>query len=73
VIEPVVPRDLPRQPHQAVGGFGFARSSAMLAEQFLEQVDEAGPRALGGELVVANAVDPDLVRVGVGEAVPTWP
>src|SRR5438067_7250924 len=40
----------------------------MPAEQFLEQVDEARPRTLGGKGVVADSVEADLVRVGVGEA-----
>src|SRR6478672_405873 len=38
------------------------------AKYFLEQVDEAGPRPLGGKLMVEHPVDPDFVRLGVGEA-----
>ena len=41
----------------------------MPAEEFLEQVDEAGPRPLGCERVVSDAVDLELARVRVGEAV----
>src|SRR3954454_8839377 len=42
--------------------------SGMPGEQFLEQVDEARPRSLGGELVIADAVDLQFAGVGVGEA-----
>src|SRR4051812_8793857 len=39
------------------------------AKHFLEQIDEARPGPFGGELMVEHPVDPDLVRLGVGEAV----
>src|ERR1700747_3124286 len=48
-------------------------ASLMPGKQFLEQVDEAGPRPLFGELVVADALDLEMVRVGVGEAVSDIP
>src|SRR6185369_3481454 len=41
----------------------------MPPENFLKQVDEAGPRTLRGELVVEDTLDPELVRLRVGEAV----
>src|SRR5690242_8689043 len=42
--------------------------SSVPSEQFLKQIDEAGPRSLFGKLVVANSIDLEIARVRVGEA-----